>query len=60
MSGWQIWKDNFGTPHVVPLDDMGEHEPADCRCSPTEKNGVVVHNAYDEREKFERGERKPS
>jgi len=46
--------------HVVLVDDLREHEPASCWCSPTEDDGVVLHHALDEREKFERGERKPS
>ena len=60
MSGWQIKEDNEGTPHIVPVDDLREHEPASCWCSPTVDNEVVIHHALDEREKFETGERKPS
>lgn len=60
MSGWRIKEDNWGMQHVVPVDDLREHEPVSCWCSPTEDDGVVLHHALDEREKFERGERKPS
>ena len=47
--------------HVVPLGDLREHElTADCWCSPQEEcDGLlIVHNAADEREKYETGERK--
>jgi hypothetical protein len=44
----------------VPVDDLREHEPADCWCAPTVEDFAVIHHALDEREKFEKGERKPS
>lgn len=49
--------------HVVPVDDLREHDlTPDCWCTPTvdSVSFVAVHNAADQREKFERGERKPS
>lgn len=49
--------------HVVPVDDLREHDlMPDCWCEPTVDwiSFVAVHNAADQREKFERGERKPS
>lgn len=50
--------------HVYPLGDMREHvvDGGYCWCAPTVKEGggLVIHNSFDERERFERGERKPS
>jgi len=49
--------------HTVPLEDIREHKTTkDCWCNPEieEEYGLVIHNAADEREKFESGERKPS
>ena len=49
--------------HIVPTDDLYEHElMPSCWCSPRidSQDFIAIHNAADEREKFERGERKPS
>jgi hypothetical protein len=49
--------------HVVPVDDLREHDlMPDCWCDPAVDHIslVAVHNAADQREKFESGERKPS
>jgi hypothetical protein len=47
--------------HVIPMGDLREHEAtAACWCVPVEDDGVVVHNALDGREAYERGERKVS
>jgi hypothetical protein len=50
--------------HVVPLDDLREHEASSrCWCTPAEDDqecAVLNHNAMDQREAFERGERLPS
>lgn len=59
-SGWQVRQDCDGVPHVVPVEDLAEHLPVDCWCHPKHEDGVVIHAAFDEREKFERGERKTS
>ena len=49
--------------HIIPTDDLYEHEllPT-CWCQPEidAKDFIAIHNAADEREKFENGERKPS
>lgn len=48
---------------IIPLDDLREHDDGmRCWCSPSEMPdlGVIVHNAMDGREEFERGERLPS
>jgi hypothetical protein len=47
--------------HVIPVDDLREHHASlECWCGPVEDDGVVVHNALDGREAYERGERKVS
>jgi hypothetical protein len=46
--------------HVLPVNDLREHvETVDCWCGPSVDDGVCVHNAMDEREKFESGQRLP-
>ena len=44
--------------HVVPIDDLREHEISPCCwCCPEEDEyGLVIHNALDKREAYERGE----
>lgn len=53
-TGWQI--------HVIPVGDTYPHTAGEeCWCDPTcEDDGLVIHRADDQRESFERGERKPS
>lgn len=49
--------------HVVPLDDMYEHQlQAECWCCPSldAEFFVATHNSADQREAYESGERKPS
>jgi len=49
--------------HITPTDDLYEHElMPTCWCKPTtdEEDFIVIHNSADQREAFERGERKPS
>ncbi len=43
------------TYHVIPIDDLREHEGVECWCHPTEDEGVYVHHAMDLREQFENG-----
>ena len=47
--GWQ--------DHVIPLDDLREHEIAQgCWCKPREEDdGVLFHNSLDGRESYENG-----
>jgi hypothetical protein len=46
---------------VSPIDDIREHDSGeDCWCAPFMDAGVIVHNALDEREKFENRIRKPN
>lgn len=58
---WKVEKDEHGT-RVWPLDDLREHTMDErCWCKPFLVDGtIVVHNAMDGRERFERGERKAS
>ena len=53
--GWMV--------HVVPVADMRVHETEfalDCWCGPqVNEQGVIIHNAMDGREAYERGEKKP-
>lgn len=62
MSGWRVrHAEHEFIPNVVPVDDMREHEPGTgCWCEPTLDDGVIIHNSMDNREAYERGERKPS
>ena len=58
---WLLGRGEDGTHHIVPLDDLDGHVTRDetCRCQPElNENGHVVHNAFDGREAYERGERK--
>ena len=46
------------TANVIPVNDFREHSNcADCWCNPKVEGSVIVHNAMDEREKYEEGER---
>lgn len=48
-------------PHVIPLNDLREHEPSEaCWCRPLYDEGVVIHHAADEREEYETGRRRAS
>lgn len=55
---WQIlYTEQTSTPHVVPIDDLREHQPVNCWCCPTIDENVLVHHSMDLREEFERGDR---
>ena len=41
--------------HVVPVNDLREHEQYDCWCNPEIDDGVITHNAMDQRELYEEG-----
>ena len=49
--------------HIIPVNDLYEHEllPT-CWCCPEidDSQFIAVHNSADDREAFEREERKPS
>jgi hypothetical protein len=64
---WQVWTNimqkNGASTHVVPLNDLREHEEdATCWCDPRvdEELNLVTHQSADNREAFETGERKPT
>ena len=49
--------------HIVPVEDVREHEcEPTCWCRPEwdAEGRLYVHNAMDDREAYERGERKPN
>jgi len=47
---------------VWPLNDVREHEidNPNCECGAWFDGSLLVHDAFDERQKYERGERKMS
>ena len=56
---WTTQQTDFQTIHVYPLNDWQEHVLSErCNCNPITKsqpNGkIVVHNAFDGREEFEK------
>jgi hypothetical protein len=52
----------FDNPsEVIPLQDLKPHNSGEhCGCRPEWDEGILIHNAFDGREAFERGERRPS
>ena len=46
--------------HVVPMDDLRDHDAENCWCFPAVEDDVIVHNSADGRESFETGARRPS
>lgn len=48
--------------HVLPVGDTGSHIASpDCKCCPQmDENGVWLHWAYDGRDDFDQGKRRPS
>ena len=62
--GWAVLEKTKQDPfrHVVPINDTREHECTayNCWCCPVNEDGVIVHNSEDQREHYERGERKLS
>jgi hypothetical protein len=57
-----IVREDFHEHHVVPLGDQGTHILTDdCPCDPwIDEEGCVMHRAYDERELFGTGKRRPT
>lgn len=48
-------------PEVIPNNDLKPHTfGMACGCKPFDDEGTIVHNSFDGREIFERGERKTS
>lgn len=49
--------------HIIPIDDLFDHElMPTCWCQPEidKVDFIAIHNSADQREAFERGERKTS
>jgi len=60
---WQIDHGAGELTQIWPLGDLRQHivDGSGCWCHPTiDDDGLVVHNALDGREAYERGERKPT
>lgn len=53
------WIAMIDPPEVFPLYDLrGHEEGSECWCRPFYDEDVLVHNAMDGREKYERGAKK--
>jgi hypothetical protein len=59
---WILIDTNTAGRHIMPEDEVQQHQPVNCTCGVhyNDEAGAYVHDAFDGREKFERGERKPS
>lgn len=61
---WEVRETAKGRRHVIPINDIREHDPNDCPCGAEDDGFCIVHNSFDGREAFEpdyRGiKRKPS
>lgn len=61
---WQSFGLQQGEIQIMPIGDLREHERSSgCWCRPSrdeEDSRIVVHNAMDRREEYERGERRPA
>jgi hypothetical protein len=65
MSKWGLLHNlNEQTAHIIPMDDLKEHEHGcTCWCHPEKDEDyedLYVHKSMDGREAFESGERQPS
>lgn len=62
LGGWAASElDENGFIHIIPLDDLGVHHEVDCACNPEVDEQceiILLHNAFDKREKYENGELK--
>jgi hypothetical protein len=59
--GWQSCPAGDDGAEILPLWDLDHHElGGDCPCGGRYDGEMIVHNAFDGREPFERGERKVS
>lgn len=60
---WMLETGGDDPAQVYPIGDLREHvtDGGECWCGAAEnEDGTIVHNALDEREKFETGERTTS
>lgn len=53
--GWSVFE-YHDSVHVMPIDDDEDHYFFDCKCSPSYKEGVYIHNSFDKRELLESDE----
>lgn len=65
LGGWDLHPtDLHGDIHVTPCDDLREHSLTPlCWCNPRRDSDdpeIVLHNAMDQRERYENGEAKAS
>lgn len=61
--GWRMDHGGGRPPQVIPIGDLREHvtDGSECWCGTwIDEVGTIVHEAADQRQKYERGERKPS
>jgi len=54
-NGWEMRSGGGMPPAVIPMSDLKEHNDGECWCRPVDDDGVMMHNALDEREAFEHG-----
>lgn len=61
QTGWGIYPYQ-GVNHVLPVDESDRHAFHNCPCGAdyADDFSCIVHNSFDGREAFERGERKVS
>lgn len=49
LDGWGVYRTSRRV-HVMPINDIDNHEFIKCPCKPYRYEGVVVHNSFDGRE----------
>ena len=49
LDGWGVYHTSRSV-HVMPINDIDNHEFIKCPCKPYRSEGVVVHNSFDGRE----------
>jgi hypothetical protein len=59
---WVVIDTKSAGRHIMPEDEVEIHIPSNCTCGVQfdDEADSYIHDAFDGREKFERGERKPS
>lgn len=54
------WVTHTSPPNIIPAQDILPHKfGPNCPCQPVDDGEVVSHNAFDKRELYEDGQRKP-
>ncbi len=49
LDGWGVYRTSFYV-HVMPINDIDEHEFTKCPCKPYKYEDIIVHNSFDGRE----------